>query len=377
MPPRVLGLFRALTENRQDVDLAKFDKSEIAWLLDSGLGPLLHRATQLSPSTSVTAPYRASLHASDLTARILSGVFLDATAEILRAAGKQSSSITLLKGMSVCLDIYAEPHLRTMGDIDLLVDADFKNPLERLLGDLGYRQESVMPSKFYATHHHSMPFYHPTLQIWVEIHTALFSASTTVAYDKIFSAHAIRRSRIPIDFLEYPTTRLRPELQIPYICSHMSEDLTYSREPLTFIDLILLFRKYGAALDWDIILSNLVATVAATHTYILLSYLARYELINVPPEAMQHLKKIQSGLNSLNARLLHRLIERHLLHARPFSRLYTSSMVKISWETLLMRRHPLVNLLLLPWNLIFPPGHSERYSLRLFRRRVGSLFARR
>ncbi len=374
--PAILSLLRAIAQDRQDLDPTVFSDSEISWILDRGLGPLLHRATALSSPRPQTTTQRSALRAADLTARVVNGTLLDALAQVLDATRAYSPSVTLLKGISVCQDIYERPHLRPMGDIDLLVDVDHQHKLEQSLRELGYLQRSEFSPEFYATHHHSMPFFHREFPVCIEVHKTLFPLITMVGRDSIFSNDFVGRNRIATVIDNREVYRLRPELQLPYICSHMAEHLTFSREPTAFIDLILLLRKYGGTLDWDLLMSSLDGNVAAVHTHLLLSYLTHYDLIAIPDDVMHRLKRSQPAPSPLITAIRHQLISRFLLSPQSFSRPFTSWNVKIVWNTLLRPWHPLANLAALPWNLLFPPDYPERYAWRFHLNRIRSVLTR-
>ena len=67
--------------------------------------------------------------------------------------------------MSMATQYYPKPHMRTMGDIDLLVDSGYQVELEKICMELGYHQESHRSAEYYDKHHHSIPFYHQDKKI--------------------------------------------------------------------------------------------------------------------------------------------------------------------------------------------------------------------
>jgi hypothetical protein len=92
--------------------------------------------------------------------------------------------------------------------------------MEAVLSALGYQQQSHLPSTFYATHHHSMPFIHPTRRLWVEVHRGLFPPSSRLGADRLFGREALEQHRQPSIFQGYEVFRLSPEWQLLYIASH-------------------------------------------------------------------------------------------------------------------------------------------------------------
>ena len=364
-------LLLAICRDRNDLDLGEIQEPVLRHALSAGLGPLLYRASRANPSNTDN-PSFPLLHGCDLTARLLTGALLDASEEILVSDAALAQEITLLKGISICENIYPEPHLRTMADIDLLIPRSRRSALETLLGDLGYRQESPFPAAFYATHHHSMPFHNPRRGVWVEVHTHLFPATTTVWRDAMFDPASLLAHREPFRFRGAFACRFEIELRLAYICSHMAEHLTFLREPFAFIDLMCELKRYGPQIDWDRLLSRLGRGMAAAHLDLLLDYLRRRGLVAVPPEVIRALSAAQPCLNGASRRVLHGMIDGFLLNRPLFDRLRTRTNVKIAWEALLSPRPALVNFLCLPWSLLFPPQEPKRFHPLFQARRLGA-----
>jgi hypothetical protein len=118
--PRVL---RAMADGERLDNVGNTDIGAIEWLVRGGLGPLLHR---LRPADGFTgAPgAEALLHGADLTSRVLTADLTAAVDEIVTALRCSGTEPILLKGMSFASRYYDEPHLRIMGDVDILVPHD-------------------------------------------------------------------------------------------------------------------------------------------------------------------------------------------------------------------------------------------------------------
>jgi hypothetical protein len=63
-------------------------------------------------------------------------------------------------------------------------------------------------------------------------------------------------------------------------------------------------------------------------------------------------------------RIIHRILDKHLLGGRPFSRFIREWHVSIMLSTLLAPGSSGVKLASVPWNILFPPSIAERYSVR-------------
>jgi hypothetical protein len=366
----LITLLQAAAEGRDNLDPRLFDERAVGWALETGLGPLLYRTTRYT--NGLTEPYYSWLVGADLTAQVIVGELLDALEEILQTASHLAKEITLLKGISICQTHYPSPHLRTMVDMDLLVSREVQPALESLLSGLGYRQQSDYPASFYEKFHHSMPFFHPRRHVWVEVHTALFPQWGRVGNDRVFSLAHIKSQIKPAEFRGKNTNHLSDELQIAYLPSHWAVNLKPTGGLLPVVDMIYLFKGRETAIDWEKILFWLKDSVAATHLYLMLTYLRRHDLITVPQEVIVRLAAIQKYLSGLNTAVLHALLDTYLVKGKPFDRIATQSNVAIIWDTLLLPRLPLRNLLSVPWYLLFPRDNPQRFNPLFQLGRIGS-----
>src|SRR5262249_17704820 len=131
-------LLRAAAEDRTDLILRDFLPAQMRWTVDSGLGPLLRRATAGAPDAR-TSRLWPLVESADLTARVMSSDRLDVADEIIRACEGWTPPLTLLKGISMCQQFYPEPHLRPMVDIDILSKSISAPLIEARLLEIGYR----------------------------------------------------------------------------------------------------------------------------------------------------------------------------------------------------------------------------------------------
>ena len=249
-----------------------------------------------------------------------------------------------------------------MGDIDLLAPKGRQRELETVLQDLGYRQQSEYPAEFYEKMHHSMPFYHPQRRIWVEVHTRLFPPASHVGRDRIFSDTHVRSQAVACVFRGSAALQLSDTLQIAYICAHWAKNFNQQRGLIPLLDLLQLLKNGEDVIDWDSLLGWLHASRSAAHVHVMLAYLARHHLITLPPATGARLASIQTGLNRWSVSILHRLMDRYLMHGRHFGRGDSAHNISIIWKSLLSPGSAWGNLASVPWNLVFPPGNSQRYS---------------
>jgi hypothetical protein len=355
-PPQLLLLLQSVSQERTDAPLEAFDEAHIRWAIDTGLGPLLSRATRDDPRASAS-PLWPLLRGADLTARVLAEEQREALGEILTACDGRVSPLVLLKGISISDQHYPEPHLRPMRDIDLLVEAAAFPTLASLLRQLGYRQPYAhrhAPGQHYRRHHGS-PFFHPHRGLWIEVHWRLFSSLSVFENDKVFRLGRLRTQFTPSCFQGRAVTRLSNELQLLYIAAHWSRDynaLDVVGSVFALVDMFFLLRNTGEALRWERILDWTQDSAAAVPLYLLLTYLVKYRLIAVEPDILRTLALRQRTFGRVNLALMHALIDRYVVDGRSLGRFLNARNLPILWNTLLLPGPPFRNLMLIPWRLL-------------------------
>ena len=335
-------------------------------LVHAGLGPCLRNLARTQSADDAEL-----LTAADLTARVISAQMLNALAEILRAAPDTADRIVLLKGIAACQRHYPEPHQRLMGDIDLLVTPDLQPRLEAVLRTLGYVQRSEFTSEFYVTHHHSMPFFHPSSGVWVEVHRALFPSASPLAQDRCFQADVIWASTSPITVGDCRARVLSDELHLLYTCGHWGGALNTERGLMPMLDVIFLLR--ATPLDWDWIRHAVAHSVVSKHIGLMLGYLYSRDVTTLDAAGQRLMTDGLKKLGRLNAELLYRIIDRYVVGRQEFGRFGTHYNTLIVWDALLRPLPPLRNLVELPLLLFFPPGRSDRFSPALILRRLWAM----
>ncbi len=348
-PRSLTRLLEAARHDRANLTFSDFPAEQVRWAVTTGLGPWFRRCTVDDPGAAAS-PLWPLVHGADLTARVIVAEQLDALEEIVDIAKRHVPSLTLLKGISLCEQYYPEPHLRTMGDIDILVDEAALSTMRSRLVDLGYRPESHYPPGFYETHHHTTPMFHPRRRVWVEIHRGLFPPGSRVGADEVFSLERVNAELQPSLFRGRHVNRLSDELQLVYLASHWAFGFKRERGMVGILDVIRLLEK--ATLRWERILAWLEGSFASTYVYVLLTYLARRGLADLEPEALPGLFRRQRSFGRTNLRVLHTVIDRYVVDGRKFGRVVSERNFGIIWQALLSPGRPSRNMLELGWNLL-------------------------
>lgn len=357
----MIGLIPILRD-RNNFDLNLLDPVTIRWAIHAGIGPLIYdiHKDRFSQITDVAS--QNALQSADLAAKLVMADMLDALKEILAASATMTSEITLLKGISTCQYLYPEPHLRTMGDIDLLIPVHSQQRLETILLGLGYRQQSSQPAEFYKTHHHSMPFFHPINHQWVEIHTALLS-NRSVASDRAFSLMHVESQVVPILFHGYKTNRLSYEQEMVYIAAHWAfERKCFVGGVIPLVDMMYLIQKHGDEIDWDHLLVLLDGSQTAVYLNLMLRFLQKFSMVNLPKKLMVRIASTQKYHLGISETILHYLIENYSMRGKHPGQIASEANLALLWDTLLRPRPAWLNLISALWSVLSASNNPRWFS---------------
>jgi hypothetical protein len=302
----VLTLLRALAV-RPTVDWAAVTPSGIERMLELGLGPVLAHLAD-SADNRRGLPYVERIRAAALTAHALTSATYDSLAHALAAARQVQCPVILLKGAATALRYYPSPHLRPMGDIDLLVPADRQATFEDALRAFTFRQFPIDPMVNYDDHLHTAPFWDPERGVWIEVHTSVFPRDYRLAQDRRFSWAAINAQLTPITVRDQTAYVMNHELQLIYTSARWCEMFDPRHGVYPILDAALLIRQHGETLDWERMLALVRGSWAAVPLHLMLWYLNESELSAVPPDVLSTLGTTYRHLNQRSLRVLKRMI---------------------------------------------------------------------
>jgi hypothetical protein len=291
--------------------LESSNEREFRWVLAAGLGPLLHLAIE-GRADLVSTVRRDMLLAADLTARVRHGGRIDATKEVIGVCDHIGAPATLLKGISVSEQYYPAGHLRSMSDVDVLIDSEAYPAIDAELMRRGYeRSRFVQP----ADAHHGTPLRSGRHHTWIELHTALFPKSSGLAQGHFFGTTNIAARSVESDFHGIAVRRLSPELQAAYVASSWVWDLTLCKIDPSFVtalfDAVYILKATHQTLDWDDLIESVDNRTASASLYVMLSYLARHELCR--PPILASLATKQSLVGRFELRAIHSTLDHFLL----------------------------------------------------------------
>ena len=338
-----LTLLRSVSQGHPIPPLSDFAHAQIYWIIETGLAPLacfLSRAD----ARRFESPLWRELESANLSVCFLNNLQLETLRELLKRSRELLPPITLLKGCSVASEFYPETHLRVMRDLDILVEAKDQPIVESLLFEMGFCQQSKNNAAYYLTHHHSMPFYHPPTGVWVEVHRGIFPQASKLSALPVFGRENIAAESILCRVEGMAVKRLTPELQIVYTASHWALgliDLKQRGGLFALLDTIFILRGAQECLRWKMIFDWVRNSVAATHLYLLLSYLQYKNIVCIDQDILRELFGQQKSFGMTNLRIAHWLITRYLVAGSvPIAR----GKLSILWENLLRDQGRTMNL---------------------------------
>ena len=242
----------------------------------TGMGPAL--GAWLEEGRIAASPEHAERlaehlhHARRRSARITAGVL-----PLLDALHARGITPLVLKGFHTARSLFAEPGLRRMSDVDLLVPAEQRSSAEQAFVAANFarhgqsfeshKQDWIASGVSTRAHSVELSDEH---SVWtVEMHTSLdciFHRGSVAHLD------ALRSHTEPWEIAGRPVQVLRPDAQLITLACHCAKELGSSRL-LRLYELILAVRTATARgqLDWTAVESLLTATRAARFAWPALS----------------------------------------------------------------------------------------------------------
>jgi len=334
----------------------------VNWSIKTGLAAIVtdYGISNSNGTSSVTG----KLPAEKLTAQFWSQTQLTATKKIVSELNAQGIVPTLLKGISISSSYYPKPHYRMMRDIDILVDVEEIDKVEKILPCLDYKQRSTYSKKFYSTLHHTMPWQHCKDEIWIEVHKRLFPKTSPCYNSPIFQLEIIQQEKIIDDFYGLKVYRLSKEFQIVYIATHWAERFKLHGGVFALLDIALIINKHNDELDWDKIISWSNTACLSNYVYLILHYLSYSGLLKEEVSIVKYTNRLEHTLRIPSYYILSLIITNYLLAGKPFSRVLTINNISIIWKHLLSPRTSLIKVATIPLAVLFPKGKNKGFSLK-------------
>jgi hypothetical protein len=107
--------------------------------------------------------------------------------------------------------------------------------------------------------------------------------------------------------------------------------------------------------------------------YIMLTYLRHLGLYRTEEPIVSTLFSRQRKIGAIDLRLIHGILDRHLVGGAPFPRWFSSWQALIVLKTLFGNDRSATKLGKVLWNMLFPPSLPDRYHLKFHVDRIARL----
>lgn len=331
------------------------------WLVNNGLAAIPDRQQPVS------------LQAARLQSLVVTGTYRSALEEILTELAAIGITPILLKGISIAHELYPTPAQRPMRDMDILVKKDQHAVVHDILTRLGYQQISSYDEAFYQQLHHDMPYYHPEKHVWLELHHGIIPPDEAISRSPLFNPLSLDNYTIESEFYGHPVLRFSHAFQLAYSCVHWAGKLNERAGVIPLLDAALLIQKIHETNQWEVFCDYIAEINNTASIYLMLGYLHTQHVVDIPASVLRDLRRSQRSINWLNRRLMYKLISQYMVEGIRPGKLMENTMSSI-WFGLLQGRPSWLNLLALPWRILFPPGREDRFSLRFQWQRLSKFF---
>jgi hypothetical protein len=288
----------------------------------------------------VPPAWRDVLLGSQLTARVRHACIIDTANDVIDVCLSLGVPVTLLKGISTSDQFYPSGYLRPMGDIDVLISPDAYDAVETEMLRLGYVVSQDFDPKEGRSFHHGAPLLQRERQVWVELHTRLFTEShglwRSSRQDGLFSPMQVAHQLVASTFHGRHVQRLSNELQLVYIASSWIQDLSRHKVHPSLLpplfDTIFLLKAASCTLDPTTLVGFPDSRMSLASLYVVLSYIRNQGLQVCDRDLVERLSSSQDVVGALQLIAIHSMLHRYLIGGRY-------------------------------WNVRFPPPTPGRYSL--------------
>lgn len=210
------------------------------------VAPLIyHNLATNGISRQIPQPYSTVLSRTYNNTLYMSVILADELMKILSTFNRNGIEAITLKGTTLAEQLYGNPCLRNVGDMDILVPADKFSLASSLIMNMGYNQsEGARAHPFHLVYckREQFPFV-------IELHWNLDNQDlVTIPLETVWE-----RAR-PIQLQDKTTMVLSPEDSLLFLANHFSKPSTQKLRSLC--DIAELLKMYGNILDWDYIMAS-------------------------------------------------------------------------------------------------------------------------
>lgn len=209
-------------------------------------------------------------------------VISDELKKVLAAFSQRGIATIALKGVILAEQLYANPGLRHVGDMDILVKPEELSLARSILTELGYRQ--MAPKHLWDHPFHEVPYYKPVqFPFFIELHWNLDDPKLVTIPNQIIW----QRARI-LPEQDKTTLVLSPEDTLLFLSNNLTkQDYQLLR---SLADITETLKKYNDVLDWDYIIASARSWEIAYSVYYSLRWAQALLEAPVPVSLLEALK---------------------------------------------------------------------------------------
>jgi hypothetical protein len=333
----LIKLLEAIRSGWSDSDPPDIDVALADWLVRTGCAPLAWRCWQ---NRLDSCAHALKLQAADLTARVLYGRFREQIGELLHRLCDNGHTVVPIKGLAVSHRYYPEPHLRLMGDVDLLLPREQIPEATAILERTGFESQPQLRKAGYDDHHHTAPLYHDRWQMWVELHHSLLKPDFVAANDEPFMDAWETQEMESRELFGARVSWLSREFELAYIaagsCLDLVEGFASERVQRNLVDATLILHCSGRPLAWQTLYRWGEKSSVGSCLSVLLGYLDRHGIANLHAQLTSFLA-MQPYIDGKSLRIFNRIFDRYIAQERRLGWASRRSLPRIS-RSLLEKR---------------------------------------
>ena len=341
--------------------LANVTTEEIEFCTQFGLGPIL-ADLYLEGKAEIQADIASKLQSIKVNARYFSAVYHSAVKELIDLLSESGVNIILLKGIHLSESYYQYRYHRLMGDIDILVNKENISEVVQVLSSLGYEQEGHLPDEFFLLHQHLKPFHQKEKDIWLELHTRLFSKKAQQGKRLIYQPENIFKNLTHLTTVGNNAYCLNPELNLHYTITHWVREFKISNSLIQIVDIALLIQNN--TIDWKKFIASIETLSHATEIKVVLDLLDRNDLIDIPKDVKDRIFQLNDSAGVLGRWVMRKIINGYLEQNNFITNALGRSFCISIWEAHLRDKNCIFNQLYAIYTVIFAevPGSDSRIS---------------
>lgn len=223
---------------------------------------------------------------------------------VLTALTQEGIQVVVLKGAALAELAYEHVGLRTMGDVDLLVEKRNLEKAGAIIERLGFLpNEGYGDKQWYRNHHHHLvPYVAPDGSMTVEIHWHIIERTAFVD----MPIEELWVHTRPVRIASVPCLALSAEHMLLHVALHLSNPNRFLGQLRGLCDVAELLRRFGHELNWVELLRVTALAGAKKHLYVVLSLVHDALGASVPAGVLRQLQG-EIGLLPLEERLLKRM----------------------------------------------------------------------